>query len=153
MPRSRRFLHASERTPWAGIVGGPETAPTAPDRASRSVMAVDDGHAQPDVPAGTECGRAASRKPRAPQSTTGTGCRSESAAEITHRGASGIEISSSTCSTRFLRETVDGMGMAVIADHVFVHFALAETLANATSDTSVWRSSCRSGHIVMRIQA
>lgn len=82
-----------------------------------------------------------------------TGCRSESAAGITRRQASGIEISSSTCSTRFPRETVDGMGMAVIADHGFVHFALAETLANATSDTSVWRSSCRSGHIVMRIQA
>lgn len=72
MPRSRRFLHASERTPWAGIINGPETAPTAPDRASRSVMAVDDGHAQSDVSAGTECGRAASRKPQAPQSTTGT---------------------------------------------------------------------------------
>ena len=72
MPRSRRFLRASERTQWAGIVDGPETAPTALDRASRSVIAVDDGHAQPDVPAGTECGRAASRKPQAPQSTTGT---------------------------------------------------------------------------------
>lgn len=51
-----------------------------------------------------------------------TGFRNESTAGISCRQTSGIEIPSSVCSTRFPLETVNCIGIDVIADQFFVHF-------------------------------